>query len=256
MDKLLVAVLIIVVAGSISVLAISGIPFIADYLFMKAEVVTVPVTLPVHGLVICNGNGVVSVAESRAPSVSIKLVAKGYTASTSDFNVSYKEVNGTLFISVTPPPSTGNVYYADIYVNLPTSVFTSTNISVGNGEVKLTDVNTSILYLTVGNGKVLLSNVGFIQGEVDVDNGMVTIHNAVGKFLNGSVGNGMVKVTVTKYYNLTYHLEVQNGVIDVDTIPSIHVVTATGVLQAPPVIYASVTVGEVNVNGEEVLSIA
>ncbi|BCU68908.1 DUF4097 family beta strand repeat-containing protein [Stygiolobus caldivivus] len=256
MDKLLVSILIIVVAGSVGVLVVSGIPIITDYLFMKTEVVTVPVTLPVHELVICNGNGIVSVTKSQAPSISIKLVAKGFTASTSDFNVCYKEVNGTLFISVTPPSDTSNVYCADIYVNLPISIFTSANISVGNGDVKLTDVNTSLLYLTVGNGDVSLYNVGFIQGEVNVGNGVITMHNAVGKSLYGSVGNGMITVTVSKYYNLTYHLEVQNGVINVDTIPSIHVVTATGESQAPPVIYAGVSDGEVNVNGEEVLSLA
>ena len=67
--------------------------------------------------------------------------------------------------------------------------------------------------------------------------------------MNATAKAGNIEVFLGVKYNVVYYLTTDVGDIDINLLPSLHVVvTLPGVMASPPVIYAEAKVGSVKVN--------
>ncbi|WP_236750866.1 DUF4097 family beta strand repeat-containing protein [Acidianus sp. HS-5] len=134
---------------------------------------------------------------------------------------------------------------SDINGNIELISANSTNLCVSdsNGNVEIEGSSTSTLHVNDLNGNIELQCDNFSNGNVKTSNGCITLNNALGNYLKACTSNGNINVMVSKYFKLVYYLASSNGNIHVTALPSIRIVTNSGVKYSPPVIYASTANG-------------
>ena len=221
----------------------------SNYKATETRSLTGAVTQSKLSLIVNDKNGGITLETWDNPGYSIDLTlrAKGATTQDAERNLENLNVMFTdtvsadtqkLDLGFQTPSNIWSNYLVVVDAKIPKDVLVVMDLDTSNGEITLTNVNSTNIVLHTSNGRLNLENIYCDTLQGDTSNGQVS-GLVDGVSIDLSTSNGSIDITIPATRNGTYTLDTSNGAVSV---------SATTTSQTGYDVDLSTSLGSINVN--------